>query len=134
MPQLLGPCLGPITWAFPKMILIFLVFRSMQRLKHSMPGVSLVLDTIVKTVPEISYMLLLWFFISILFISFGCSFFVDVPHLQSSFLNFPEGLWTSFVILTQDGWRRKFERRRFLEGYKLLYKIGPLNNFFKRCE
>jgi len=61
-----------------------LVFRSMQRLKHSMPGVSLVLDTIVKTVPEISYMMLLWFCVSVLFITFGCSFFADVPHLQSS--------------------------------------------------
>jgi hypothetical protein len=79
----------------------------MQRLKQTVSGVSLVLDTIAKTLPEIAYMVLLWFCLSVLFITFGCSLFSDLEHMNKSFENFIEGLWTSFVILTQDGWRKK---------------------------
>ena len=80
----------------------------MNRMKHFLSGLALVIDTLAKTIPEISYMILLWFLTATLLVTFGCTFFAseDTP-MTKSYSNFMEGLWTAFVILTQDGWRIK---------------------------
>lgn len=47
--------------------------------------------------------------ISILFIILGGTLFADEQYLYIHFQDFVEGFFTTFVVLTQDGWVKKFE-------------------------
>merc|ERR1712123_76838 len=96
--------------------------KSVKALKDKLSGLSLVIDTIVTTIPELLILFLLMFIISILFIILGGTLFSTEQHLGKYFDDFFEGFFTTFVVLTQDGWVKIFN-----EGFTF-YQIDPASN------
>lgn len=63
----------------------------------------MVIDTIITTIPELLFLVLLMFIVSILFIILGGTLFGAEQHLSTYFSDFFEGFFTTFVVLTQVG-------------------------------
>jgi len=83
--------------------------KSIKTLKDSLSGVANVVNTISATIPEIIYLLILMTIFSVLIVIIGYTLFEDTPHMHTHFKDFLEGYYTTYVMLTQDGWVDKFE-------------------------
>ena len=69
--------------------------------QDKLTGVSLVIDTIITTIPEMGFLLLLMFILSILFIILGGELFGQAKYIGKFFSDFVEGYFTTFIVLTQ---------------------------------
>ena len=69
--------------------------------QDKLTGVSLVIDTIITTIPELFFLCILAIILSILFIILGGELFGQAKYIGKYFSDFVEGLFTTFIVLTQ---------------------------------
>jgi len=98
--------------------------KSIKTLKDSLSGVANVVNTITATIPEIIYLLILMTIFSVLVVIIGYTLFGDAEYMHKHFKDFMEGYYTTYVMLTQDGWVDKFE-----DGWTNFRNGGSDGNF-----
>jgi len=106
---------------------ILRVLKSITRLTDYIPGLPMVMKTLVETTEQLAYIMLIWFFTSVVLCVLGCSFFEETHYMRKHFSDFAEGMWTNFIILTQDGWRLKYQ-----DGFREYYDETKQPNMEQR--
>eukprot|EP01112_Ceratiomyxa_fruticulosa_P019490 TRINITY_DN638_c0_g1_i2.p1 TRINITY_DN638_c0_g1~~TRINITY_DN638_c0_g1_i2.p1 ORF type:complete len:539 (-),score=111.62 TRINITY_DN638_c0_g1_i2:122-1738(-) len=76
-------------------------FRSLRSFS-ALPGLQVIVQTFVQSIPDVANILVLLFIVLFIFSVFGVTLFSDSVPLYFSTL--PQSMFTLFIYLTQDGW------------------------------